>query len=77
MTALVSTVEAVTQSAMRGTWRPFASNEMGPRAKRGVVAHLEGCAECRKIVARHREIARRFRDLERKAIAHVASQTES
>ena len=46
----------------------FASNDVGSKRKKSVALHLETCAECRKIVARHRELARRYRDFERRAI---------
>jgi predicted anti-sigma-YlaC factor YlaD len=52
----------------------FAANEMGSQRKKMVTRHLENCAECRNAVSRLHEIARRFRDLERRAIAHVAVQ---
>jgi anti-sigma factor RsiW len=48
--------------------KSFAVNEMGPQRKKMVVRHLENCEECRTTVARHRELARRYRDLERSAI---------
>ena len=53
----------------------YAVNEMGPQRKKIVVRHLETCADCRKTVARLVEISRRFRDLERRAIAHVAQES--
>jgi len=52
----------------------YAAGEMGPQRKKIVARHLENCADCRKTVAHLHEIARRFRDLERRAIAHVAAQ---
>jgi len=48
--------------------RSFAANEVGPQRKKTVVRHLETCEECRSEIARHRELARRYRDLERSAI---------
>lgn len=42
---------------------------MGPRPKKKVVLHLETCADCRKTVERFHDIARRYRELERRAIA--------
>ena len=48
--------------------KSFAANEMGPQRKKMVVRHLENCVECRSTVARHHELARRYRDLERSAI---------
>lgn len=47
----------------------FAANDMGPKRKKVVAAHLETCAECRNIVSRHRELARRYRDFERRVIS--------
>jgi predicted anti-sigma-YlaC factor YlaD len=46
----------------------FASNEVGIQRRKEVSLHLETCQDCRKIVSRHRELARRYRDLERRAI---------
>jgi anti-sigma factor RsiW len=42
---------------------------MGPQRKKKVTRHVEDCAGCRAKVARHHEIARRYRDFERQAIA--------
>jgi len=50
----------------------YVSNEMGPVRKRKLNSHLEQCAECRARVAKIRELARRFRDLERAALANAA-----
>jgi anti-sigma factor RsiW len=47
----------------------FASNEMGPQRKKKVTRHMESCAACRGKVARHHEMARRYRDFERQAIS--------
>ncbi|HUA20493.1 MAG TPA: hypothetical protein VMB25_17215 [Bryobacteraceae bacterium] len=47
----------------------FATNDMGPRRKKKVVQHLEGCAECRSQLAKIREARRRVRDLLRLALA--------
>jgi len=52
----------------------FVANELGPQRKKTVVRHLESCAECRKTVARLHEVARRFRDLERRAIAFAVER---
>jgi hypothetical protein len=49
----------------------FAAHEMGPQSKKKLVQHLEICEDCRKEVGRLREISRRFRDLERLAIAQA------
>jgi hypothetical protein len=46
----------------------FASNDVGSKRKKTVALHLETCADCRQVVSRHRELARRYRDLERRAI---------
>jgi hypothetical protein len=54
----------------------FAANEMGTQRKRSMVQHLETCQDCQRTVTRLHEIARRYRDLERRAIAHVATQIE-
>ena len=51
----------------------FASNEMGPQRKKLIARHLETCPDCRKAVTRFHDIARRYRDLERRAIQYVAS----
>jgi anti-sigma factor ChrR (cupin superfamily) len=51
----------------------FASNEMGPQRKKLIARHLETCPDCRKAVTRFHDIGRRYRDLERRAIQHVAS----
>ena len=50
----------------------FASNNMGPQRRRKLARHLETCADCRKKVSGHREIARRYRDMERLVIAASA-----
>ena len=50
----------------------YASNETGPQRKKKVVKHLEDCPECRGAITRLRELARRFRDFERCAIASFA-----
>jgi hypothetical protein len=46
----------------------FASNDIGLKNRKMVALHLETCADCRKTVSRHRELARRYRDFERRAI---------
>jgi anti-sigma factor RsiW len=56
------------------TLRQYVSNELGSRRKQIVVEHLEACHECRKAVTDFREVARRFRDLEKVAIAHAVGQ---
>jgi anti-sigma factor ChrR (cupin superfamily) len=52
----------------------FAGNEMGPQRKKVVARHLEICADCRKVVARHHAISSTFRDWERLAIAQGARE---
>jgi len=52
----------------------FAANDMGPQRKKVIVRHLETCQDCRKAVTRFHDIARRYRDLERRAIQHVATE---
>lgn len=47
----------------------LASNELGPRNRKKTAEHLEACMQCRERVSRLRELARRFRDLERTGIA--------
>ncbi len=49
----------------------YVSNEIGPRRKKVVSQHLDGCEDCRKSVARLHTIARTFRDWERSAIKEV------
>jgi hypothetical protein len=51
----------------------FASNDVGARRKKTIALHLEACAECRQRVGRHRELGRRFRDMERIAIYQVTN----
>jgi hypothetical protein len=46
----------------------FASNDMGPRRKKIVTRHTENCAVCRGKITRHHEMARCYRELERRAI---------
>lgn len=50
----------------------YASNQIGPRGKKTVVQHLEGCEDCRKAVTRLHSIARTFRDWERVGIMQAA-----
>jgi len=47
----------------------LASNDVGPQRKKKLARHLENCPACRAKVARHHEMARRYRDFERQAIA--------
>jgi len=49
----------------------FASNDAGIKRRKMVALHLETCAECRIIVSRHRELTRRYRDFERRAISNA------
>jgi hypothetical protein len=49
----------------------YVANEVGQQRKRGLLLHLESCTECRTEVNRLREISRRFRDFERRAILSV------
>lgn len=51
----------------------FALNEMGVKTRKKLATHLESCPECRKTVARHHELARRYRDLERRAISSAVN----
>jgi hypothetical protein len=57
--------------------RRFACNEMGPQRKKLIARHLETCSDCRKAVTRLHDIARRYRDLERRAIQQVAREVQS
>jgi len=52
----------------RTLWR-YAANETGPQRKKKVAKHLEQCEECRTAVEKFRGANRRFRELERTAIA--------
>jgi hypothetical protein len=52
--------------------RRYVSNEMGPRRKKVLVQHLEGCPECRTSVAKLNAIARTFREWERNGIMQMA-----
>jgi hypothetical protein len=47
---------------------------MGPQRKKKIALHLETCGGCREKVARHRELARRYREFERQSIASSASR---
>jgi hypothetical protein len=49
----------------------FASNDVGLKRRKSFALHLEACADCRKIVSRHREMVRRYRDFERCAISNT------
>jgi|SRR5581483_5834297 len=51
----------------------FVSGEIGPRRKKMITRHIENCSACGQEAARLRQIRRTFRDLERTAIAYVAS----
>ena len=50
----------------------FVSNEMGPRGRKSIKVHLDGCPACRDRTMQLRDIARRFRDLEKTALAYAA-----
>jgi hypothetical protein len=52
----------------------FAANEMGPQRKKKFGRHMEACGACREKVVRHHEMARRYRDFERQAIAYSAKK---
>jgi hypothetical protein len=52
----------------------FAANEMGAQRKKKIGRHLETCSECRAKVAQHHEMARRYREFERQAIASSAKR---
>jgi len=52
----------------------FISNEMGARGRKAMKLHIDACPACRHRTTHLREMARRFRDLERTAIAHAASE---
>ena len=54
----------------------YASNEVGPRRRKIIVAHLEDCAACRETVQRVREAARKFRDFERLALIRFAEDSD-
>ena len=49
----------------------YAAHEIGPQRKKKVAKHLEQCEECRAAVDKFRGLNRRFRDLERVAIASI------
>lgn len=50
----------------------FASNEVGPRRRKIIGAHLKECSVCRDTVRRVREATRKFRDFERLALTRFA-----
>jgi len=55
----------------------YATTQMGPQAKKKMVKHLEGCRECQSAVTEYRTVDRRFRKLERDAIAAFATAAKS
>jgi len=54
----------------------YAINEMGLQSRKRLKSHLEGCIDCRNSVAKSREVARRYRDLERVAITRAGAQCQ-
>jgi len=78
--SLVPNITSIS-SPQREGWHPaerllarYATNDMGARAKKPITRHLESCEECRRTITRQREIARRFRDFERCAIANHTAE---
>jgi len=47
----------------------YATNDIGPKRRKKVTQHLEGCAGCRAELSRIREARRRLRDLLAMALA--------
>jgi hypothetical protein len=54
----------------------YVANEMGLQSRKRLKSHLEGCIDCRKLVAKSREVVRRYRDLERAAITRAGAQCQ-
>ena len=50
----------------------YVSNEVGPRRRKMIAAHLEQCSACLESARRVRDAARRFRDFERLALKQFA-----
>jgi hypothetical protein len=55
----------------------YATNQMGPQAKKKMLKHLTGCRECQSAVTDYRTVDRRFRKLERDAIAAFGTAVKS
>jgi predicted anti-sigma-YlaC factor YlaD len=56
--------------------RRHAANGMTLRRRRTIDAHLELCEECRAVVSKMHQLARRYRDFERLWIAREAARSE-
>ena len=57
--------------------RRYVANEMGTVRKKKLATHLDQCPGCRALSGRIHEVARRFRDFERLALARVGAGTLS
>jgi hypothetical protein len=55
----------------------YATNQMGPQAKKKTMKHLEGCRECQSAATEYRTVGNRFRELERDAIAAFGAAAKS
>ena len=55
----------------------YATDQMGPQAKKKMMKHLKGCRECQSAVTDYRTVDRRFRKLERDAIAAFGTAVKS
>jgi phosphoenolpyruvate synthase/pyruvate phosphate dikinase len=55
----------------------YATNQMGPQAKKKMMNHLKGCRECQIALTDYRIVDRRFRKLERDAIAAFGTAAKS
>lgn len=54
----------------------YVLNELGPRRRQSVIKHLEACRDCRDAVAELKGAARRWRDLERTALAQIGPRAD-
>ena len=57
--------------------RRYATNLMGPQAKKKMMKHLKACRECQSAVTDYRTVDRRFRKVERDAIAAFGTAVNS
>jgi hypothetical protein len=66
-------VEAALNHPSVRALKRYAANQMGPQAKKKTMKHLQGCCECQSAVTEYRNVGRRFRELERAAIAALGA----